>query len=239
MRSVDAPDAWYLRGGPGAAELDDLVSGRRVDAVRRTGKLLLIDLDGSVSLGLRFGMTGRLSVDGIAAIERLEYSTARADPAWERFRLCFEPSGELVMIDPRRLGRVSVDPDETALGPDAAGIGPAALRAALAGSTTSLKARLMDQRRLAGLGNLLTDEILWRARLSPARPAGGLSPRETTRLHRVMRTTLGQLDARGGSHTGDLFIARVRGGLCPRCGAALTRSSLGGRTTFWCAVEQR
>ncbi len=190
-------------------------------------------------LGLHFGMTGRLVVDGRAAIERLEYSSARADPAWERFRLRFHDGGELVMIDPRRLGGVHLDPDPDTLGPDAAAVRPAVFRAVLAASKRPLKAVLLDQSRLAGLGNLLVDEILWGAKLSPTRPACGLDQATCGRLHRTARRTLTTLDERGGSHTGSLFPSRVPGGRCPRCGAALRREQVGGRTTFWCPAEQQ
>jgi len=143
------------------------------------------------------------------------------------------------MRDPRRLGGVELDPDEDRLGPDASTVGPAALRAALAGGTTALKARLLDQSRLAGVGNLIADETLWRAGLDPSRPAGGLDDREIRRLSRALRRTVDDLIERGGSHTGDLLPARVRGGCCPRDGALLRRATIGGRTTWWCPQHQR
>ncbi len=109
----------------------------------------------------------------------------------------------------------------------------------LAGSDAPLKARLMDQSRLAGLGNLLTDEILWRSGLDPARPARSLDETEVKRLQRTMRRTLTVLAERGGSHTGDLQVARARGATCPRDGAPLQRRTIGGRTTYSCPVHQR
>ena len=96
----------------------------------------------------------------------------------------------------------------------------------------------MDQRRVAGLGNLLADEILWRARLDPARESGALTTGERRRLHGQLRATVAQLEARGGSHMGDLQIARVRGGRCPKDGAELSRRTVGGRTTYSCPVHQ-
>src|SRR5581483_12083664 len=102
--------------------------------------------------------------------------------------------------------------------PDAATISYQELVAALDASAAPLKARLMDQQRVAGLGNLLADEILWRAGLDPARAAGSLTTGERRKLHRHVRTTVAQLQTRGGSHTGDLQQARVRGGRCPRDG---------------------
>jgi formamidopyrimidine-DNA glycosylase len=184
-------------------------------------------------------MTGRLLVDGAAAIGRLEYSSDRDESAWDRFVLHFAGGGDLRLRDPRRLGGVELDPDEARLGHDAMTITPAQLRDALAGSTAPLKARLLDQQRIAGVGNLLADEILWRAGLDPARPAGSLSPAELRRLHRHVRRGLDGLMRRGGSHTGDLQIARVRGGHCPREGTPLQRRTIGGRTTYSCPAHQR
>ena len=96
----------------------------------------------------------------------------------------------------------------------------------------------MDQHRVAGLGNLLVDEVLWRAGLDPARPAGSLDPPERKRLHRHLRRTVADLVARGGSHLGRLQVARVRGGRCPKDGAELERRTVGGRTTYSCPMHQ-
>jgi formamidopyrimidine-DNA glycosylase len=183
-------------------------------------------------------MTGRLLVDDEAAIERLEYSSARAEPAWDRFGLGFEGGGRLVVRDPRRLGGVYLEPDDALLGVDASALDRAALDVVLGASAAPLKARLLAQARLAGLGNLLVDEALWRARLAPARPAGGLDAAERVRLLTAIRHTLDELGQRGGSHTGDLHGSRQRGASCPRCGAPLRRETVGGRTTYWCPVEQ-
>ncbi|MCY3616257.1 MAG: hypothetical protein OXG66_01165, partial [Acidimicrobiaceae bacterium] len=104
-------------------------------------------------------------------IDHLLYDSPRHEPAWDRFGLEFEGAGAMVLRDPRRLGGVQLDPDESRLGPDALSLTLGQLRTALGRSTAALKARLLDQQRLAGLGNLLADEALWRARLSPVREA--------------------------------------------------------------------
>ncbi len=238
VAAVDAPDGWFLKGATTAAELTARLPGRTVDAVRRRGKLLLVDLDDATVLGLRFGMTGRLLLDDEAGVERLVYSSDRADPAWDRFGLRFTDGSHLVLRDPRRLGGVELEPDEDRLGPDAATVGAAGLRDALAGSTVALKARLLDQGRLAGVGNLIADETLWRAGLSPVREARSLDGAEVRRLHRWLRRVIGELDARGGSHAGDLHGQRHRGGHCPRDGTELRRDTVGGRTTYWCPEHQ-
>ncbi len=237
IAGVSAPDAWFLKGGIDAGAVIDAFTGTTIETTRRRGKLLMLDTSGPV-LGLRFGMTGRLLVDGEAAIDSLEYSSDRNDPAWDRFGLDFVGGGGLVLRDPRRLGGVEINPDDEALGPDAWSIGAAGLRDVLAGSKAPLKARLMDQKRLAGLGNLLTDEILWRSALDPVRPANEVDATEVKRLHRTMRRVLDQLDERGGSHQGDLQDQRSRDGVCPRDGAPLERRKVGGRTTYSCPQHQ-
>lgn len=236
---VDAPDAWFLKGGISPGDLDAALVGRSFGADRRIGKLLLLDVVDGPTLGLRFGMTGRLLVDGHAAIDQLEYSSDRNDKIWDRFGLGFADGGGLVLRDPRRLGGVELDPDESRLGPDALDVTEAALARILAGSDAPLKARLLDQARLAGIGNLLADEMLWRAGLDPARPAGRLDPAEVRRLHRHLRRTLTELMDRGGSHTGDLQAMRSRDGVCPRDGEPLQRRTVGGRTTYSCPKHQR
>lgn len=234
---VHAPDEWFAKGGTTTDALRLELTGARIDAVRRIGKLVIVDTDGP-RLGLRFGMTGKIVVDGTMPIDHLLYDSPRHEPAWDRFGLEFEGGGAMVLRDPRRLGGVQLDPDEHALGPDALSLTRGQLRKALAGSTVALKARLLDQRRVAGLGNLLADEALWRASLSPVREARSLDDQQTARLKRSIGRTLAVLGERGGSHTGDLQPARVRGGHCPRDGAALRRDQVGGRTTYWCPHHQ-
>jgi formamidopyrimidine-DNA glycosylase len=231
---VDTPDAWFLKRGADAQAVQAVATGATVGGVRRIGKLMLLDLVDRPTLGLRFGMTGRLFVDDIAGIANLEYGGSRTEVAWERFRMVFDDGGRLVMHDPRRLGGVEIAPDESRLGPDALSLSLDQLRDALRSARGPLKARLMDQSRIAGLGNLLTDETLWRARLDPSRVAGELRDDEIVRLHLTMREVLGELGQRGGSHTGDLQVARARGASCPRCGAPLTWQTTGGRSTYWC-----
>ena len=236
--SVDAPDEWFIRRTPGAASLSAALAGATFVCARRRGKLLVLDTDRGTSLALRFGMTGRLIVDDVAGVDELLYSSRRDDPAFDRFAVSFADGGHLRMSDPRRLGSVELDPAFDELGPDALTLTKRELADALAGSSVALKSRLMDQRRIAGVGNLTADEVLWRASLSPLRPAAELIDDEIGRLAREVRQTLRMMIRRGGSHTGDLMAARVRGGTCPRDGSRLTRASVGGRTTYWCPLHQ-
>lgn len=238
IAAVDALDDWYLKGGTTAAALGGALQGKRVRAARRIGKLLLLDTAGP-TLGMRFGMTGRLLVDGVGPIERLEYSSDRDDPGWVRFALRFDDGGNLQMVDPRRLGGVELEPDHGHLGVDALAVRRAQLRDLLARSGAPLKAWLLDQGHVAGVGNLIADETLWRAGLDPARPARSLELSEVGRLHEHLRSTIVDLTRRGGSHTGDLHVARARGATCPLDGVPLERRTIGGRTTYSCPTHQR
>jgi formamidopyrimidine-DNA glycosylase len=234
---VRAPDAWFLKHGTTAPALRAALRGRPVTGTRRIGKLLLVDTNGPV-LGLRFGMTGRLLLDGEAAYEKLEYTSMRIDPAWIRFGLEFVGGGTLEVLDPRRLGGVELEPDEARLGVDALAVTPARFRAALAASRAPVKAWLLDQDRIAGVGNLIADETLWRAGIDPARTGSSLTADEASALHRTLQRTIKDLTRRGGSHTGDLQVARVRGATCPKDGAPLLRRTIGGRTTYSCPRHQ-
>ena len=239
ISKVVAPDDWYLKGGTTARALRAALTGQAVTGTRRVGKLLLLDTDGP-TLGLRFGMTGRLLVDGAGPIEKLEYSSGRDEPVWVRFALRFDGGGDLRVVDPRRLGGVQLDAGSSHLGIDALAIKETQLRAALAASRAPVKAWLLDQSRVAGIGNLLADEILWRAGLDPARPApvpGAARGRPRCTATSAARSASSSI--RGGSHTGDLQVARVRGATCPKDGAPLQRRTIGGRTTYSCPQHQR
>lgn len=239
VASVATPDPWFIKGDGGGEAVASALVGHQLVAARRLGKVTLLDIDSGATLGIRFGMTGTLVVDGLSAVDGLMYAPKRHEPRWDRFAVVFEDGGSLVVTDPRRLGGVTLDPDLSRLGPDAATVGPAALAAVLRGSEAPLKARLLDQSRIAGVGNLIADETLWRAGLSPLRPAGSLSPAEVRRLHRHLHRTIDALMAGGGSHLGDLMDERHRGGRCPRDGTELVRSTVGGRTSYWCPAHQR
>ena len=256
IAAVAANDAWYLKGGLTADQLVPALVGRRLVGTDRRGKLLLLATsnDGP-TLGLRFGMSGRLVVDGTIGVADLWYSSNRDDARWDRFAVEFEDGGRLAMRDPRRLGGVTLDPGLGRMGPDALTITLGQLRTALAPSrrgaegdrtkgppfspSPSLKARLLDQSRLAGVGNLAADEILWRAALDPTRPASSLREADLRRLHRHLRSTLADLLERGGSHTGELMPERHPGGLCPKDGTPLRRATVATRTTWWCPKHQR
>jgi formamidopyrimidine-DNA glycosylase len=240
---VDDSDRYVCRPhGPG--EIRDALVGGRLLAARRRGKSLWCETD-RITLGLHLGMSGKIiiadedgtEVDGGDYWERGRQS---GDHRWARFVLAFADGGLLILVDPRRLGRVRLDPPIDELGPDAEVITPDEFRAALAaGGAAPIKARLMDQARLAGIGNLLADEILWRARLHPARPVSSLTSPEITRLLRALRNAIRASLRNGGVHALTIIPERREGGTCPRDHALMERSTVGGRTSWWCSAEQR
>ena len=238
IAEVSSPDAWYLKGAASASTLRRALVGYRFADARRIGKLLLLDVDAGPTVGIRFGMTGTLVVDDRAGVDQMQYAPKRRDPVWDRWKVRFTDGGSLVVHDPRRLGGVLLDPDVSGLGPDALSITPAELAGMLRGSRAPLKARLLDQSRVAGIGNLIADELLWRSALAPLRPSDSLTPNEVRRLHRHLGRTLDDLTRDGGSHTGQLMDERRPGGRCPRDGCELIRSTVGGRTSWWCPDHQ-
>lgn len=238
VAKVEAPDAWFLKRGLTPTLARSALRGATLTAARRRGKQLLVDTDQHV-VGLHLGMSGRILVDEFAAGDPLLYASNRDALEWRRFGLRFTDGGSLWLRDPRRLGGVVLDPDEDRLGPDVFSITKRQFDAALARATGPVKAVLMDQARIAGLGNLLTDEALWRAGIDPARPTNTLAAEELAVLHKAVRDTVRICAKRGGSHTGDLHDSRERGGRCPRDGAELLRRTVGGRTTYSCPLHQR
>lgn len=238
IADVEALDSWYLKEGLTPVAVRDIFTGGRFVRARRHGKLLLAELEEGPTIGFRFGMTGRLIVDGVQGLEHLEYGSDRDESAWDRLTVRFQDGGTMRVRDPRRLGGVLLEPDVSGLGPDAATITRIQLRRIVAASRAPVKALLMDQGRIAGLGNLLSDEILWRAGIDPVREARSLDRNEVLRLWRNVRRTLDVLGRRGGSHTGNLQEQRHRDGMCPKCGVSLLRRQVGGRTSYSCPEHQ-
>lgn len=239
IATVHAPDAWFVKRGATPAVMRSALGARSFVAARRIGKQLFVDTDDNgPTLGLHLGMSGRIIIDGVEAGDPLLYATNRDVPEWRRFGVTFVDGGSLWLRDPRRFGAVELDPDESRWGPDASMITPRQLDAILTRSSAPVKAVLMNQARIAGLGNLLTDEVLWRAGVAPDRLARDLTPDERHVIRRAIRTTIRLLGRRGGSHTGDHMPARDGGALCPRDGAPMRRTTVGGRTTFACTLHQ-
>ena len=224
--AVDDADTYVCRPhAPG--EIAAALTGRRLTAAHRRGKFLWVETDGGPDLGLHLGMAGRIVVD-----------EAEEPRLWDRFVLEFAGGGRLALRDKRRLGRAVIEPDFAHVGPDAGTVSRGEFRARVGRGAAPLKARLLDQGAISGVGNLLADETLWRARLSPRRPAGELAPAELDRLHDELRAAIDDAIRLGGVHTGELIPHRDREGACPRCATRLDRDRIGGRTTYWCPVCQ-
>ena len=219
----------------------DLVTGTRIVAVHRAGKVVIVDTDGP-SIGLHFGMTGRIVVDGRSPIARLEYASGRDDSEWDRLLIWTNRRGRIPAIrmnDPRRFGRVSIDPDVSNLGVDVFAVTAGVLRASFGRRRSSIKAVLLDQGVVAGLGNLCVDEVLWWAGVDPRRPVDGLAAPEVAAIATAIRRRLPIMLRRGGSTTGTINPQLRRSlGPCPRDGGELRRGVVGSRTTVWCARHQ-
>lgn len=222
--------------------LRQVLDGAVIGAVRRRGKVMLVDTDQG-TLGLHFGMTGRVEVDGHAPIGRLEYASGADRPEWDRLRLWTIPAHggrpALRMNDPRRLGRLSLDEDLCHLGPDALSLTTDELAAAIARRTARIKTVLLDQSAVAGLGNLCADEVLLHAGIAPHRRCDELTPADVSEIVAACRERLPLMLGAGGSTCGDLDPAvRKEAGPCPRDGADLRRESIDGRTAVWCPAHQ-
>lgn len=247
--AVDDSDRYECRPHP-AGEIANALIGRRLTVANRRGKSMWVETSGTGRsrtpgplLGIHLGMSGKIVIADADGTESdggdyWERGRPKGDFRFQRFGLTFADGGRMLLIDPRRLGRVRLDPPVEKLGPDAAGITPAQFRAAFSSGTAPVKARLLDQEAIAGVGNLLADQILWQARVNPARRIKDLHPDDVTRLLRATHSAVKAAIRGGGVHTLKVVRARHAGGSCPRDGAPMSRGTVGGRTTWWCSVEQ-
>ena len=203
-------------------EIASALIGHSFVSADRRGKFLWLQTEDGPTLGLHLGMAGRIVLD---PEERMR---------WDRFSVEFEDGGGFALRDRRRLGRAVLNPDLSHVGPDAAVVGRDEFRTLVGRGTTPIKARLLDQGAISGVGNLLADQALWQARISPRRPAGSLSAGDLDRLRREIRSAVRSALRLGGAHTGRFIATRGQGGMCPRDGHTLKRARIGGRTTYWC-----
>ncbi len=233
-------DAYAAKKLTSPAAWSRAVKGLVITATSRRGKLLLLETTGP-TLGMRFGMTGVLLVDGDAGIDGLFYGPHTYNEKWIRAGLTLGDGRRLLLHDPRRLARVEVAPSLDDLGPDALTLTRAQFDEIVnvtRGEGPAIKARLLDQSVVAGVGNLLGDEMLFRAGVDPRTPTARLDAAQRQRLFRAFNQTLRTLARRGGSHLGDHMEGRFPGGHCPKDGAAMLSATIGGRTTYWCSAHQ-
>ena len=221
--------------------------GRSIAGLRRRGKYLLIALDDGRELMVHLGMTGRLVLEpaGRSAGKHLHLALGLAGLGVE-----------LRFYDPRRFGRVALGrPEELArscglgrLGLEPLESSPAEIARALGARSKRLKALLLEQTAVAGVGNIYADESLFRARLHPERSAATLSGAEALRLARALRQVLAEAVRRRGSSVDDYVdasglpgsfqkVLRVYGRAgrpCRRCGTKIVRLQIAGRSTHFC-----
>ncbi len=228
------------------------LEGAVIEGIGRRGKYLLFELDRPWEWVVHLGMTGSL----------LLAEEGSQEPPHTHMVLHLNPPRLLRYVDPRTFGETAVVPagGYDAL-PGLARLGPEPLerlftaerlRQALR-TSARVKAALMDQRRIAGIGNIYADEILFRAGIDPHRKADSLSAEELTRLHRSIRSVLREAIKRRGSSVSDYVDASGRPGSfqerhlvyrrggepCCACGEPIRRTLIGGRSTHWCPCCQR
>lgn len=213
--------------------LDRAVRGRRFRRPRRHGKWLVAPTEGGPTVLLHFGMTGSLSWH------------AKDEPEHRHDRVVFElGDGELRYRDMRKLQGVRLATGDAdlnralgELGPDALDISRECFDELVTTRRGRLKSVLTDQTLIAGLGNLLADEVCWHAKINPARPARDLDDAERIRLYRAMRRVLRESIKDERVPPRPTWLTGVRDDpdpACPRCGTRLDRRRVGGRATLWC-----
>jgi formamidopyrimidine-DNA glycosylase len=244
---VEIGDPRLTRPLDPAAVADEL-AGETVEAIERRGKYLIVRFASGRALLVHLRMTGSLR-HGPAG-------TLPADP-YRRALVGLDDGSEVAYRDVRRFGTwLLLEPGELAayldgrVGPEplGPGFGTRELGRRLAGRRAPVKAALLDQRTVAGLGNIYADEALWRARIHPLREAGSLDPAELRALRTAIRTVLSRAIAREGATLRDYALpdggrGRMQhefsvygraGEPCPRCGTPIEKTRAGGRGTWYC-----
>jgi len=243
-----------VRGQPAPGDFISRLQGRRVKGLARRGKYLLADVGDGLTWLTHLGMSGRVSLaaPGSPEVRHTSYVVSLAE------------GPEVRLIDPRTFGQTAVltgaelaAAGPSRLGPDALEELPSTrwLTGRLAERKAPIKVLLLDQRLLAGLGNIYADEVLYRARLRPDRPAGSLTRPEVAALRRSVRPVLEAGLRYGGTSLADLayllpdgrtgqFLPRLRaygraGRPCRRCGIEIVRIVQQGRSAYFCPGCQR
>lgn len=236
-------------------ELPAVLTGATVLGFRRRGKFLLMRLNSGMSVLIHLGMSGRMLIDAPFTLH-------------EHLTLETNDGGRIGFVDPRRFGALDLVPTDAedahkllaGMGPEPLGNGFSApgLLEALAGKATSIKAALLDQRIVAGIGNIYASEALFRAGISPRRQAGTLGPKRVDRLVPAIKETLIEAIAAGGSSLRDYVqpsgelgyfqhawkVYGREGEECERCPGQPACAGIrclvqAGRSTFYCPRTQR
>lgn len=244
------------------AEIETAVEKATIRGLGRRGKYLLLGLDGERTLVMHLRMTGNLIlVEGESKLDpslgrRLYESERSVSERHLRARFRLDDGREIWFTDPRRFGEAFLIGDaelaarfeRLGLEPLSDEFTPEALGVIAAGRTAPLKAFLLDQSGIAGVGNIYADEALFRARLHPLSPAGSMKPEHLTALRDAVVAALEAGIAGGGASIDDYrdgrgekgamqdeFLVHTREGEpCPRCGSQIARIVVSGRSTYYC-----
>ena len=219
----------------GAEELEDRTRGAMFMSARRHGKQLFLELSSGGWITWHFGMTG----------EPVRFTDR--EPRFPRVLFHFEDA-TLAHDDPRMLGRIGWAPSveefvrRKRLGPDALSISRADFADRFSRARGAVKPALMDQHRMAGIGNIYADEVLFQSRIDPRTETSSLSGKDLERMHRNMRRILKLAIERGADFTrfpGTYILHhRRKGADCPGCGGTVDTLILGGRTAYFCPACQ-
>ena len=251
---VDVRRERMVRRNERPVDVVDRLTGTAISALGRHGKFLLGMLSGDLVWVTHLGMSGRLSLAEAGEPEVPHTNVV----------VRLDDGVEVRFVDPRTFGFIAVWTDDEYAASSVADLGPDALTdlpeaddlaARLADRTAPIKALLLDQRLVAGLGNIYADEVLWRARVAPTRPGGSLTPDEITEVRSAVvpvladglrhgGTSLDDLayllpDGRAGEYLDRLAVYGREDEPCRRCGGAIERSVVRQRSSFWCRSCQR
>jgi formamidopyrimidine-DNA glycosylase len=259
VAGIDVPDAKVLAGPSDRAAFAAAAAGRVIESVGRRAKLLLVTLGprpqtpdaGPLLLALHLKMTGRFHIA----------PSADAPPAHARLLVHLTDGNALVFSDLRRFGTARLATPEAlaawkfyaSLGPEPWDMTPEAFEAALVRKTTRIKAAILDQTVIAGIGNIYADESLFAARIRPDTPAKALTPARRRKLLSAIQAVIAKAIAAGGSTIRDYRTPDgVEGGFqhqftvygkagqpCPACGKALIAIKVAGRTSTFCPQCQK
>lgn len=236
--STTVTDSRMLKG-ISRRDLQARTKGRHLGSTRRHGKYLFAALDrGRDSLVFHFGMTGNL-----------EYAKGSGQDRYARVIFGFANGYCLLYRSKRRLGEVRVVDDADSfirvkgLGPDALEMGRDAFDRMLAARRGSIKSLLMNQKAIAGIGNVYSDEMLFQSGIHPASRANGLGEEQAAGLYRSMRLVLREAvrkHADPNLFPASYFIpSRIEGGPCPRCGSKIRKIKISGRSGYFCPQCQK